>query len=182
MRWVLLLGLCVCAGCAGGQTGEITEPTRCTERTEEPLAEAERVEIERLGAPWTGTLTWDEDGSSSDLTVSFAPAEGTAFRLGGEGCEEELREVPVELRADTTDGLLRESLAGTLEWRPGTTYVTVPASRPAARIEGSLDLSSLAPAETARLLVVLERMEGSTAGQIFVAPGDGRDEQRIAAW
>ena len=58
-----LLALSGLLGCAGGQTGEITEPSECDAIAEtlafEALPEEARAELEALSGPWREALAWD---------------------------------------------------------------------------------------------------------------------------
>lgn len=181
MRWLFLL---VCAaGCTGGQTGEITEMTSCTEPTEVALGDAARAEIEAMGEADGALLTWDEDGATTELTVSFAIGTGPVRELGGEGCEHPMLVVPIALRLDTADGRLAEVLLGALERREGFDGAAIRASRLIVDLEGSFDPSFLGPIENdARLVAALTHSEGTTVGQLFVVPGGERDEIQVAAW
>lgn len=184
MRWVLLLAAVLGGGaCAGGQTGEITGETSCTEPTEIPLAESDRARLEGLGEPWTGPLAWEEDGTTTELTLSFAVVGETATELGGAGCERTVLSVPVELRLDTADGRLADAMLGRLEQPRGIDQGSIRASLPLVEVEGTFDPTWLGPVEDdARLVASLTRGEGTSSGQIFVAPGGGGDELHVAAW
>lgn len=180
MRWALLA--IATLGCAGGQTGEITRPSDCTEPTEVALDEADRSRIAPLGEPWSGTLTWHEDGSETELTLALTLLSGPATRLEGEGCERGRLIAPIELRAATADGHLDDVLTGTLELVDGIDVAAVRATHPLDSLDGTLEPSWTGASSDGELVAVLDRDALDSHGQLFVDPGGEEDELPIGEW
>lgn len=109
------------SGCSGGQTGEITEPTRCERVTEEVAREHLPSEIQaaiEAAERTTGAaLEWTHaDGAASRLSLSLAH-DGDAFeRLGDDACPPSWR-ASYMLHATTEDTRFAATLNGTLTVR-----------------------------------------------------------------
>lgn len=118
MRRVLLL---LALGCSGGQTGEITEPTRCERVTETvPVTELEAepsAALETSSAPSSHTLVWN-DGSATSLSLTVTRAADTVDRLGAPGCASTWRAL-VRVDLATTDERLDVTLEGELRFDVG---------------------------------------------------------------
>jgi len=128
------------SGCSGGQTGEITEPTRCERVTEELSREELPSEVQTaieaaeraMGAP----LEWtDADGAATTLHLSLAH-DGTAIeRLGDDTCPPSWR-ASYLLQAQTADSRFAAALDGTMTVRgvseTSETSATVVAEAPLA--------------------------------------------------
>ncbi|MCU0673057.1 MAG: hypothetical protein MUE69_09740 [Myxococcota bacterium] len=111
----------VTSGCSGGQTGEITEPTRCERVTEEVerahLPSEIQVALEAAERTTGASLEWiDADGAASRLSLSLSH-DGTAFeRLGDDACPPSWR-ASYMLHATTEDTRFAATLNGTLTVR-----------------------------------------------------------------
>lgn len=109
------------SGCSGGQTGEITEPTRCERVTEEVAREhlpsEIQVALEAAERTTGAALEWtDADGAGSRLSLSLSH-DGTALaRLGGDTCPPSWR-ASYSLHATTEDSRFAATLSGTLTVR-----------------------------------------------------------------
>ena len=113
--WLLVLG------CTGGQTGEITEPTRCERVTDELTLEALSPTLREAfedGAQSLEVLLQWSDESTAILAISFPEQPRTIERLGTERCVPTWR-APIVMALRTDDGRLDAALQGALYVREG---------------------------------------------------------------
>lgn len=177
-----LLALSGLLGCAGGQTGEITEPSECDAIAEtlafEALPEEARAELEALSGPWREALAWDAGGETT-LELSIRPERAEAVeRLGFGGC---LRDrVPATLTLATDDARLAIALDGWVELRDGAP-VSLRGAAPLAD-EAQPALEELGPLPEGRLVAEMGVLDGALSGQLFVSPGPDQDEVRLASF
>jgi len=141
MKSVRLLLALALAGCAGGQTGEITMLGACREDVGAgDLAEVSSA-LDSLGREQTVAITWlDERFAAGDTQLTFALAEREPARLvGGEGCDDPFVSSPVEVVVRSDDDAVDATLDGAIG-RTAADAVTVQSDRP---YEGALGVGRL---------------------------------------
>lgn len=176
------LGGLVATGCSGGQTGEITEPTRCERVSENVALEALRPEIrEAFGETERAVasdLAWGPQDSSGDATttlrLTMRREAMTVERLGEAPCAAAWRS-PVELRVLTDDGRLDATLSGALTVNEDAT-ANLRADAPLS----ALVLTDVDDDPTALLRLVADHGELGWRGAIFLQ--DGAAERVLATF
>jgi hypothetical protein len=114
----LVVSCLAAAGCAGGQTGEITGMGRCEVVIDEPaVAALEPATLSRLDAieePHTASARWIDSGTETELSLAVE-IESDSARLYGPGdCGKFLR-IDASISASTGDGRLDLVLPGVIE-------------------------------------------------------------------
>lgn len=163
--------LLLVSGCAGGQTGEITEPTACSEPVGTTAIDAPSEAGDAPGARLDALVTATEravtiDGATTMLEVAFAPSGEPAVLLGGPECVRPWLDVPVTIAVRTADGALDETIDGValLAVAEGA---TVRASLPLAEARGTI-----ASEREASLVVSLQAGPDQLTGRFSIQTED----------
>ena len=103
MRWAIAL---LALGCAGGQTGEITELTLCERVVERvviaDLPQDERARLASATESREAELRWEDDDTTTQLEIETELDRETADRIGPADCPSIVR-VPASVHLATRD-------------------------------------------------------------------------------
>ncbi|HBQ19044.1 MAG TPA: hypothetical protein DEF51_50605 [Myxococcales bacterium] len=189
LRLLFQIGLSasLLAGCAGGQTGEITELGACRVAIGEVAIDAAseagssaEAQLSALTSELSGTLAWTDAGRApAAVTVSVALSGQPATLVGGEGCARPFLDAPVQITVRTDDGALDEVLDGVLVLQDAGA-AAARARLPLSALRGGLTLEGVDPTR-ATVLLELNLMAETLSGQLFVRPSDEEDERRLGA-
>ena len=115
MRWALAL---VLLGCAGGQTGEITQLSQCERVVERlpimDLPEDTQALLENATETREADLRWEDDGSTTRLELETELESETADRIGPGNCASIVR-IPASVHATTRDERLDVTVAALID-------------------------------------------------------------------
>jgi len=141
MRSVRLLLALALAGCAGGQTGEITMLGACREDVGPGDLSEVSSALDSLGREQTVAITWmDARFGAGDTDLVFTLTEREPARLvGGEGCDVPFVSSPVEASVRSGDGAVDAVLDGAI----GRTAADSVSARADAPYDGELGPGAL---------------------------------------
>jgi hypothetical protein len=146
MRWVLALPLLLVAlGCAGGQTGEITQLSEC-ERVVERFAIADlpedaRTLLESATASREAELRWEDDGTTTQVELETELESDTADRIGPGDCVSILR-VPASVHVATRDERLDVTVDALIDLAEAEQVVTIQGGAATMSLNGRAPLES----------------------------------------
>lgn len=190
------------AACAG-QTGQEGRDPQCATAGRTPVAAGDEIVggisadalVANVRGPWKDKLRWDARNSLTDLELSIdgdaqsARAVRRMSSTSGGTCGEEL-EISAEVRLVTSDGLLDETVSGTVR-AVSPDNVTISAVVKLDAVQGRYDASEfdLANWKDPELQAIVYITDGRRSGQLSLAgadpsPNDGETPVAgsVASW